>query len=117
MSLLNSKGNVVTENSEIVNALNSQFHRVFTKEDTTLLPQVDLLSEVIMSDVNISPAGVQKLLETLVPHKSLGPDNIPPRILKELAAVVSPFLSNLFQQSVTEIYMLISILIWLKEIH
>ena len=58
MSLLNSKGDVITENTEIVNALNSQFLIVFTKEDTTLLPQVDLLSDVIMSDVNISPAGV-----------------------------------------------------------
>ena len=91
MCLLNSKGDVITENTEIVNTLNSQFHGIFTKEDTTLLPQADLLSEVIMSDVNISPAGVQKLLETLDPHKSFGPDNISPRILKELAAVLSPF--------------------------
>ena len=100
VSLLNSKGDVVTENMEIVKALNSQFLSVFTKEDTTPLPQVDLLSEVIMSDVNVSTAGVQKLLETLDPHKSLGTDNISPRILKELAAVLSPFLSNLFQQSI-----------------
>ena len=52
-----------------------------------------------MSDVNISAAGVQKLFETLDPHKAVGPDNISPRILKELAAVLCPFLSNLFQQS------------------
>ena len=80
--MLNSKGDVITENTEIVNALNFQFNSVFTKEDTTLLPQVDLLSEVIMSDVNISPAGVQKLLETLDPHKSIGPDNIYPEFLR-----------------------------------
>ena len=53
-----------------------------------------------MSDVNISAAGVQKLLEILDPHKAVGPDNISPRILKELAAVLSPFLSKLFQQSI-----------------
>ena len=82
MSLLNSKGDVITENTEIVNALNSQFNSVFTKEDTTLLPQVVLLSEVITSDVNISPAVVQKLFETFNPHKSLGPDNISPTIPK-----------------------------------
>ena len=62
MSLLNSKGDVVTENTKIVNALNSQLHSVFTKEDTTLVTQVDLLSEVIMSDVNMSTVGVQKQL-------------------------------------------------------
>ena len=53
-----------------------------------------------MSNVNISSAWVQKLLETLNQHKSLGPDNISPRILKELATVLSPFLSKLFQQSI-----------------
>ena len=83
----NSKGDFVIENTTIVNPLNSQFQSVFTNEDTNLLPQFQLLSEIIMSDVNISPAGVHKLLETLDPHKSLGPHNISPRIFKELADI------------------------------
>lgn len=53
-----------------------------------------------MDNIIISPVGVQKLLEALEPHKSLGPDNISPRLLRELAPVLSPFLANLFQQSV-----------------
>ena len=102
MCLLNSKGNVITENTEIANALNFRFHGVFNKEDTTLLPQVDFLSEMIMGDINISSAGVQELLETLDPHKSLGLD-ISPGILKQLAAVLSPFCLNLFNNLLIQV--------------
>ena len=46
-------------------------------------------------DVN----GVRKLLRSLKVKKSCGPDNIGPRILKELADELAPCLTLLFQSS------------------
>jgi hypothetical protein len=38
-------------------------------------------------EINITCAGVLKLLQKLNPNKAAGPDNIRPKILNELAAV------------------------------
>ena len=40
-----------------------------------------------------------KLLSNLKPHKGAGPDQISPRIMKEMANMLSPTLTNIFQKS------------------
>jgi hypothetical protein len=47
-----------------------------------------------MKRFNITTNGIIKLLKNLNPYKAQGPDNISPRILKELADEISP-VSNL----------------------
>jgi hypothetical protein len=46
-----------------------------------------------MNDINITVSGVEKLLSKLNPTKAAGPDNITPRVLKELAPFIAPILT------------------------
>ena len=52
-----------------------------------------------MNDIVISKEGVIKLLKGLNPSKALGPDELHPRVLKELATELGPVFAHLFQQS------------------
>ena len=88
---------LVTAAAEKANLLNKQFVSVFSKTSTkTLLePKVNSL----MRDITITQEGVAKQLKQLDPYKAAGPDNISPRVLKELADVLAPSLTSLFQLS------------------
>ena len=52
--------------------------------------------------ISVTEPGVQKLLLNIVESKSSGPDNIPNRLLKELAIELAPILTSLFNQSLAE---------------
>ena len=52
-----------------------------------------------MNDIVISKDGVIKLLKGLNPSKALGPDELHPRVLKELTTELGPVFAHLFQQS------------------
>jgi len=52
-----------------------------------------------MQEICITESGVFSILSQLDPHKAGGPDNIPARVLKELAYDLTPILTHLFQQS------------------
>ena len=64
--------------------------------------QVPLLerSAPFMNDIAVSKDGVIKLLKGLNPSKALGPDELHPRVLKELATELGPIFAHLFQQSI-----------------
>ena len=53
-----------------------------------------------MNDINITEFGVQKLLSAINPSKAGGPDEVPCRVLKELADELAPVLTHIFQQSI-----------------
>jgi hypothetical protein len=48
-----------------------------------------------MHSIQITEEGVTKLLKKLNPHKTPGPDNITPGVLKELATLISGFRKGL----------------------
>ena len=50
-------------------------------------------------DIEIIETGVLKLLQNLKPYKAQGPDNIHPRILKELTVEIAPSLTLIFPKS------------------
>ena len=52
-----------------------------------------------MMDIYISTPGVQKLLANLNPSKAAGPDNLSPRVLRELSDVLADPLARLFRKS------------------
>ena len=54
---------------------------------------------MVMNDIVVSAVGVTKLLKYLNPSKALGPDELLPRVLKELASELGPVFAHLFQQS------------------
>ena len=53
-----------------------------------------------MNDIAVSKDGVIKLPKGLNSSKALGPDEIHPRALKELATELGPVFAHLFQQSI-----------------
>ena len=77
---------------------NGQFTDVFNKNEHTKVPLLDR-SVTFINDIVIVKDGVIKLLRGLNSSKALGPDELHPRVLKELATELGPVFSHLFQQS------------------
>ena len=86
--------------SEIEQAeeFNGQFTDVFNQSDHIEVPFLSR-SASFMDDIVVSNEGVTKLLKGLNPSKALGPDELHPRILKELATELGPVFAHLFQKS------------------
>ena len=90
-------GNGVAQSDlETAEEVNGQF------SDGNKHTQVPLLdrSAPFMNDIAVSKDGVIKLLNGLNPSKALGPDELHPRGLKELATELGPVFAHLFQQSI-----------------
>ena len=64
---------------------------VFNKSDHSEVPFLSR-SAPFMDDIVVSNEAVTKLLKCLDPSKALGPDELHPRVLKELATL--PIFSN-----------------------
>ena len=77
---------------------NGQFTDVFSKTSENEVPLLEK-SAPPMSDIHISNEGVIKMMKGLNPSKALGPDELHPKVLKELPAELGPVFAHLFQQS------------------
>ena len=100
-SLKRKKGKGVAQSDlEKAKEFNGQFTDVFNKNEHT---QVRLLDRFppFMNDIAVSKDRVIKLLKGLNPSKALGPDELHPRDLKELATELSPVLPHLFSNQLT----------------
>ena len=75
---------------------NGQFTDVFTKSEYSQVPLLDR-SAPFMEDIVVTKEGVTKRLKGLNPSKALGPDELHPRVLKELATELGPIFAHLFQ--------------------
>jgi hypothetical protein len=51
------------------------------------------------SSLGVTENGVLKLLTSINPNKAAGPDNIKPKLLKELATEIAPILTIIFRKS------------------
>ena len=99
-SLSDGTGNKVSAADEIANILNTQFQSVFTIESPVshdLLPSISPFPS--MPDILISESGVLKLLQKFKEHKAAGPDQIRPRVLKELTHTIAPILTLIYRRS------------------
>ncbi len=97
---LKDQGQLHTDPKQKTNILKHQFESVFDKEspiNPDLLPVQS--AHPVMPDIDITEPGMQKLLEKLNIHKASGPDEIGPRILKELATTIAPILTDIYKQS------------------
>ena len=118
IALLKKGDNVCTNDVDQANLLNAQFQSVFSIRapldlmklcHTTMLngahSLVNLLPESlqckfpIMHDIEISTAGVCKLLSGLNVSKAAGPDAIRPLVLKQLCQEIAPVVAVIFQTS------------------
>ena len=99
-SLKRKIGNGVAESElEQADEFNGQFTDVFNKNENSQVPLPNR-SASFMNYIVVSAVGVTKLLKKLNPSKALGPDELHPRVLKELASELGPVFAHLFQQSI-----------------
>ena len=100
ISTLKKNGQKISDPKDKADILNHQFKSAFTCE--TSVPE-DILPENSphppMPDITFTIPGVQKLLQNLKIHKAAGPDDITPRVLKELSGTIAPILTNLYSKS------------------
>ena len=93
----------MTEDEEKADVLNAFFTSVLKSQ--TSYPQVSPLSDLAAlagehtKHPTIQEVTVRDLLLQLDCHKSMGPDEIHPRVLRELAEVIAEPLSIIYQHS------------------
>ena len=96
VSTLQQNGISYSDNQSKADLLNSQFSSIFTKDDSSSLPDMNLGLYPDISNFVVSTSGVTKILQELDPSKSPGPDKIPSR---PIATEVSPCPALLFSAS------------------
>ena len=102
INFLKTNNSYITNNVEIANILNTFFHSVFNPKDsesstTPPLPLKSTMGE--LSSIQLSEVEVVGVLRNLNSRKACGPDNIPNRLLSELAEVISTSLYDVFNMS------------------
>ena len=81
--------------------LNDQYCSVFTQEDFDSIPALGPSHHPRLPEIDVASDGVKHLLLNLNPSKAAGPDQISPRVLKELANELADPLSKVFQHSIS----------------
>ena len=87
---------------EKASEFNGQFTDVSTKREHSQVPLLDR-SAPFMEDIVVTKEGVTKLLKGLNPSKTLGPDELHPRVLKELATELGPVFPIFFNNRLTKV--------------
>ena len=102
ISTLVVDGQHISDTRQKADALNNYFESVFTKENLSNIPNMDLTNGFVISgmpDIAFSVDGIQRQLSKLDANKAKGPDNISPYILKHCANEISSVLQVIFTQS------------------
>jgi hypothetical protein len=93
---------VTADNKQMAESLNSYFTSVFSKEDISNLPVKQRETEINLEYINFDRAEILKVLKNLKQGAAPGPDNISPKVLKELRFEIVASLKNLFQKSLDQ---------------
>ena len=100
-SLLSPDGIITENDTGKVDIWNTFFTSVLTKEDLNDIPEFNAsYNGHCIINIQFSENDIEEILKALKVTKSPGPDNIQPRILKELANVLAKPLYLLFRKSI-----------------
>ena len=100
--LTKADGDTALSDIDKANTLNKSFASVFTKENLENLPSISIANwsdGKTITDLVVTPEAVENKLKMLNVNEAEGPDNIHPRILKELSKELSVPFSILFNKS------------------
>ena len=100
--LKKSDGSVTSDNQEMATILNEFFTGVFTQENLSHMPSVDLLTDNSMNNVHFSSRMVTKKINKLKSGSAPGPDNISVKILQTFCNELAIPLSVIFNKSMNE---------------
>ena len=101
VSPIKQNGTLHSDNKTKAELLSNQFKSVFTPKSNNNLPSMNGAPYPTIAPLNITEPGVKKLLQNIKVNKASGPDNLPARILKELAPNISGCLTQIFRQSLS----------------
>ena len=103
ISNLTKEDGKLTENDiEKTEVLNNFFQSVYTTEDKNNIPTFEDKTDILLTNIQVTENDMQKALYNLNPSKSQGPDQLHPRILKELSKQLAYPLKKLFDKSMKE---------------
>ena len=100
VSPLKAKNDINYSDSTLkVTTLNELFVCVVNKdEDASTIPDMVPSTHHSMDTISVTEEGLYKLFSNLRVHKAMGPDEIPTRLLKDIAEELTP-ISTLFYQA------------------
>jgi len=102
LSDVNDVKSVKHLNSEKANILQSQFCSVFTDEPEDSIPNFPSRTDISAPFPIITNDMVKDKLNQINPNKSCGPDDIHPRLLREVAEYISEPISLLMNMSLDQ---------------
>lgn len=88
-----------TDDRSIANVLNGYFNSVFTVENTTYIPDLPHYQGEIIENIQFTALEIKARLDKLNIYKSIGPDEVHPRVLKCCSTILSVFLEKIFNKS------------------
>jgi Reverse transcriptase (RNA-dependent DNA polymerase) len=101
--LKDGKGRIIQDSGEMAALLNKFFGSVFTREDTTNIPEPDATGcRETISDEKITAKEVKAKIKKLRADGAAGPDGMGPLLLKELVEEISWPLAKIMRASLRE---------------
>ena len=101
-NLTKEDGSLTNSDSEKEDVLLNFFTNVFTKEDTPNMSNFDTKCDTKLPFIHIDEDKMFKALNNLKPNKSPGPDEIHPKVLKELSRELAHPMTLLFNKSLSD---------------